>query len=161
MNLEALLEHGHRIFLHSTEGFSDEEWEREGVCGKWSAKDVVGHITAMEHWGEEVLSTFAGGGQTPYLEGMSELGADKFLENQVIERRSSPVQATLEEYNEVYQRVLALLPQIPAETMQKVGTLPWYGEIYALDDFLVYSNYAHKREHSAQLAVYRDRLNKA
>ena len=36
------------------------------------------------------------------------------------------------------------------------GTLPWYGMEYALDDFLVYIYYGHKREHSAQIAAFRD-----
>jgi len=30
--------------------------------------------------------------------------------------------------------------------------------VYALDDFLVYAYYGHKREHSAQIAAFRDRL---
>jgi len=29
---------------------------------------------------------------------------------------------------------------------------------YALDDFIVYTNYGHKREHSAQIAAFRDGL---
>jgi hypothetical protein len=40
----------------------------------------------------------------------------------------------------------------------KPGTLPWYGPEYALDDFIVYSYYGHKREHSAQINVFRDQL---
>ena len=42
--------------------------------------------------------------------------------------------------------------------LREVGTLPWDGEDYALDDFLVYGYYGHKREHSAQIAAFRDRL---
>jgi hypothetical protein len=29
---------------------------------------------------------------------------------------------------------------------------------YALDDFIVYQYYGHKREHCAQIAVFRDKL---
>lgn len=52
---------------------------------------------------------------------------------------------------------MALVAQIPAETARLTGTLPWYGAEYALDDFVVYTFYGHKREHSAQIAVFRDR----
>ena len=31
--------------------------------------------------------------------------------------------------------------------------------LYALDDVLVYMYYGHKREHSAQIAAFRDRLS--
>ena len=45
----------------------------------------------------------------------------------------------------------------PAE--HQAGTLPWYGMAYSLDDVLVYMYYGHKREHSAQIAAFRDRLD--
>jgi len=47
-----------------------------------------------------------------------------------------------------------------ADAMRQAGTLPWYGLEYALDDFLVYAFYGHKREHSAQIAAFRDRLER-
>jgi hypothetical protein len=47
---------------------------------------------------------------------------------------------------------------VPANLLRQPGTLPWYGPEYALDDFLVYSFYGHKREHTAQIAVFADTL---
>ena len=40
------------------------------------------------------------------------------------------------------------------------GTLPWYGNRYSLDDFIVYTFYGHKREHGAQIGVYRDKIGR-
>jgi hypothetical protein len=54
-----------------------------------------------------------------------------------------------------------LINRIPAERCRQVGTLPWYGAEYALDDMLVYMYYGHKREHAAQIAAFRDRLRAA
>jgi len=51
-----------------------------------------------------------------------------------------------------------MVAQLSSEMLCQNGTLPWYGEVYALDDFLVYAYYGHKREHSAQIAAFRDRL---
>jgi DNA-binding transcriptional LysR family regulator len=48
--------------------------------------------------------------------------------------------------------------QLPPETLRQTGTLSWYGAVYALDDFLVYAYYGHEREHSAQIAAFRDHL---
>ena len=51
-----------------------------------------------------------------------------------------------------------LLAQIPYEGRRLNGTLPWYGEEYDLEDFIIYTFYGHKREHSAQIAAFRDQL---
>ena len=50
--------------------------------------------------------------------------------------------------------------RMDAETLRQVGTLPWYGAEYALDDYLVYAFYGHKREHSGQISVFKDHLPK-
>jgi hypothetical protein len=42
----------------------------------------------------------------------------------------------------------------PAE----IGLLPWYSAEYDLEDYITYAFYGHKREHCAQIAVYRDTL---
>jgi hypothetical protein len=54
--------------------------------------------------------------------------------------------------------VMSQIAQIPAEKLREAGTLPWYGMEYSLDDFLVYTYYGHKREHSAQVDAFRDKL---
>ena len=56
--------------------------------------------------------------------------------------------------------LMSMVDTIPSETLRQSGTLPWYGMAYALDDFLVYAYYGHKREHSAQIAAFRDVLNR-
>ena len=55
-------------------------------------------------------------------------------------------------------RVTPLLARIPAETLRRPGTIPRYGEGYSLEDLEVYQYYGHKREHRAQVDVFRDRL---
>jgi hypothetical protein len=51
---------------------------------------------------------------------------------------------------------MGLITGISAEMRQRPGTLPWYGMEYALDDFIVYQYYGHKREHMAQVNVFKD-----
>jgi hypothetical protein len=51
-----------------------------------------------------------------------------------------------------------LAKQISPEKWRENGTLPWYGMEYALDDYIVYTFYAHKREHAAQIGVFKDAL---
>ncbi len=69
------------------------------------------------------------------------------------------MKAVLGEYNDAHAQVMSIVAQISPETLRQTGTLPWYGAIYALDDFLVYAFYGHKREHSAQIASFHDQLS--
>jgi hypothetical protein len=74
----------------------------------------------------------------------------------VEQRRGHAYEAVLEEYNGCHGEVMRLIEGIPAETVRQPGTLPWYGMEYALDDYIVYAFYGHKREHSGQIAVFCD-----
>jgi hypothetical protein len=65
---------------------------------------------------------------------------------------------TLAEYVAAHQQVISLAAEVPPERFQMVGLLPWYGNEYALDDYIVYAVYGHKREHIAEVNVYRDRI---
>ena len=66
----------------------------------------------------------------------------------------------LAEFNDAHAQVMSLATQISPELLRQTGTLPWYGMEYALDDFLVYTFYGHKREHSAHIAAFGDRLRR-
>jgi len=60
--------------------------------------------------------------------------------------------------NEAHAASMLLIAAIPEETRRQTGTLPWYGMDYSLDDVIVYMYYGHKREHSAQIAAFHDRV---
>ena len=47
------------------------------------------------------------------------------------------------------------------DELKRYGTMPWCGVDYCLDDFIVFVNYAHKREHAAEINLYRDRIKEA
>jgi hypothetical protein len=85
----------------------------------------------------------------------------QFNESEVSRRKAKTIQDILTEFNDTHIQVMSLLVSIPSETLRQSGTLPWYGREYALDDVLVYMYYGHKREHSAQIAAFRDRLREA
>ena len=54
--------------------------------------------------------------------------------------------------------MIELAARVPPEKCPEYGTIPWYGPEYCLDDFIFYTNYAQKREHSPQVMVYRDQM---
>jgi hypothetical protein len=157
MNVLDILKYGNLTLLGSVEGLAEPDWEVGGVCGVWSVKDIMAHLASYEHMLAEVLDTFLGAEFGPTLNERARLG-NEWNDIQVERRRDKTVSDVLAEYHEIHGRVIELAAQIPKEEYRKNGTIPWYGPEYCLDDLIVYTSYGHKREHSAQIMVYRDQL---
>jgi len=157
MNAVDILKYGHQTALQATDGFPEGEWETAGACGVWSVKDIIGHLASYEEVLVDILSTFIGKHPTPYLDRFIELGS-QFNDTEVEKRKRRTVREVLDEFNDAFAQVTSLAVQIRPERFRETGTLPWYGMGYALDDVIVYMYYGHKREHSAQIAAFRDRL---
>jgi hypothetical protein len=160
MNTADILKYGHLTVIESIEGLPEIDWETPGVCGVWSVKDIIAHLASFEYLLIDALTTFLNDGPFPTLQ---KYGAnpDGFNDIEVEARQHKSVAEVLAEYNEVQAQTMLLLAQIPVEARRQTGTLPWYGNEYALDDFIVYTFYGHKRAHTAQIAVFRDQLERA
>ena len=153
MNPLDVLRYGHQTLMAALERVPDTEWKTGTVCGHWCAKDVLAHLSAYELWHVDVLGLFLDIEPGPM---MSFYLAGGFNDGQVALRQDMEVQAVLAEYQAAHHLLMERAVRLPGEAFTRVGSLPWYGDEYSLDDFLVYSNYAHKREHSAQLNVFTD-----
>jgi hypothetical protein len=160
MNPADILKYGDQFLLRTLDGLPQSTWEQGGVCGVWSVKEIIGHLASYEHWLQEILAPFAGVTMaTPVFSRIGEVGPVAWNDLEVDLRRGQSAAEALAEYSDTYRHTIEqLLPNVPAEVWSQVGTLPWYGAEYSLDDFIVYSFYGHKREHSAQIAVYKDTL---
>lgn len=159
MNPTDILKYGHSFLLDSLNGLPESDWETSGVCGVWSVKNILAHLESYEQWLEEVLSPFADVQADPsILKRMGELGPDGFNDEFVLGRAARSPSESLIAYTKAWERVQALVPKVPAEKWRETSTIPWYGDEYSLDDFIVYTSYGHKREHGAQIAAFRDRL---
>ena len=156
MNATDIMKYGNLTLQGSLKNVPDNEWETNGVCGFWSVKNIVAHLASHECVLVDVLTSFLGSNPTPYLDEYT--AGLQFNDNQVDKRMSLSPQQTLAEYNDTHAKAMSLITQIPVETLRKVGTLSWYGPEYALDDYIVYGIYGHKREHSAQVNVFTDRF---
>jgi hypothetical protein len=152
-----VLKYGHQTFISTIGEFPAGAVNRPGACGVWSVKDIVAHLASYELVLVDVLNSQLGGTATPYLDQLFAQG-EQFNDSQVEARRSHTFEQVLGEYNDAHAQVMALAAQIPAEVFRQTGILPWYGAEYDLDDYIAYSFYGHKREHSAQVAAFRDSL---
>lgn len=159
MNATDILKYGQLTVLQAIDGFPETAWETAGACGIWSVKDIIAHLASYEQVLVDVLATFTSDSPTPALNTFIELGGE-FNDFEVNRRKEKTIQDVLAEFNDAHARVMSLIVGIPSETLRKTGTLPWYGMDYSLDDVIVYMYYGHKREHSAQIAAFRDHLDR-
>jgi hypothetical protein len=158
MNATDILKYGQPTVLQTIDGFPESAWETPGACGVWSVKDIIAHLASYEQVLVDILTTFTNGGPTPTLNTYIELGG-QFNDSEVSRRKEKTMQEVLAELNDAHAQTMSLIVKIPLETLRQAGTLPWYGMDYSLDDVIVYMYYGHKREHSAQIAAFRDRLS--
>jgi hypothetical protein len=156
MNPIDIMKYGQRTVLRTLEAFPKSAVDLSGACGVWSVKDIISHLASHEHVLVDVLSTFVGGVATPYLKAMTAEGGRDLNDAEVARRKGNTLSEVLKEFEDAHRQALSVAGQISPELFPRAGTLPWYGMEYALDDYIVYGFYGHKREHSAQIAAFRD-----
>jgi hypothetical protein len=119
----------------------------------------MAHLASFEQVLAELLTSLEdASASTPTLE-LFISNTPEFNNPQVALRKDHAPAQVLAEYQDWHQQVRELVRKLPAEKFKEVGILPWYGAEYDLEDFLIYTYYGHKREHSAQIALYKKRLN--
>jgi DinB superfamily len=159
MNAMDILKYGQGTVHQTLDGFPEEALDTAGTCGTWSVKDIIAHLASYEEVLVDILSGFIGRHPTPYLDKFTSMGG-QFNDAEVDRRKGKSMKEVLDEFNDAHAQVMALAERIRPEVFRQVGTLSWYGMEYSLDDVIVYMYYGHKREHSAQIAAFRDLLNR-
>ncbi len=160
MNTQDVLKYGHLTVLHTLAGVPESGWDGEGVCGFWSVKNIVGHLASYELALVDVLKENLGRGPTPCLDELRQADPEVFNNSQVERRQDQTAEQALAEYNAAYAAVQNLAPLASDGLFREAGLLPWYGLEYAIDDWIVYQFYGHKREHMAQVNIFRDKLGR-
>jgi hypothetical protein len=148
-----ILRYGQRDIDALIDRMRAADWDTVAL-GTWTAKDLVGHLGAFEVRFVEVLTTFLG--EEPATRLLA-IDPEVFNDDQAAIRRDWPADAIVAELRDAHARAMTLVPRIPAERWREVGTIPWYGPEYALDDLVVYLMYGHKREHAPQLEAVLER----
>ncbi len=160
MDAPTILAYGHRHVLDAIDGLEAAAWTVPEVTTAWSVKDVVGHLAAHELVLAEALAEVLDpAAPTSTLDAMRGSGAT-FNDEQAAARAGRPPEEVLAEYEAAHRRVTDLVARLTPERLRENGTIPWYGDDYSLDDLVVYANYAHKREHAAQIRLFRKRTGR-
>ena len=158
MNAVDVVMYGQGTFLASLDSVPQTEWELPNVCGYWSVRQIVTHIASYEAMFADVLVSITGNDPAPTLDAFRNDPAG-FNDAEVERRSDLTTDGALDELKSEHERVMSLIREIPPERLREVGTIPWYGPEYSVDDLIAYQVYGHKREHAAQICVFADHLS--
>jgi hypothetical protein len=159
MDASGILYWGDNFLRASLEGIPETLWETEGVCGVWSVKNLLAHLEAHEQMLTDVFTMFGGGSDTPTLNDIGRVGGPLAWNDwSVDQRRGWSASETLARYDAAYQHNMELAKGVTPEKYREVGTMPWYGLEYSLDDYIVFTFYGHKREHGGEIRHFRSGL---
>ena len=149
MNTLDVLMYGQRTIRSTVDRYGAADWERIAL-GVWTAKDLLGHLGAFEVRFADQLAPFAGATAETDLP-----SADPrtFNDYQAAVRKDWPIDQVMTEFLDAHERVMRHAKLISAEVWREVGTIPWYGPEYSLNDLVIYQQYGHKREHDPQLGA--------
>ena len=75
MHANDMMKYGHSFIMDALDGVDESQVETGGVCGHWSVKDVMGHLSANEVTLVEVLEGVLGiDSPKPNMQAMGQLG---------------------------------------------------------------------------------------
>lgn len=154
-----VLKYGHLTVLHTVRDLPDDDWYTPSVCGVWSVREIIAHLASFEYALVEALSVARGGPTGPHLADVLRDG-QAYNDVQVAARAGLSAAETLAEYESVQAQTMELTAALPSSLFFNTGFLPAYGMEYDLEDYIAYSFYGHKREHSAQIGVFRDAIGR-
>jgi hypothetical protein len=149
MNVIDVLLYGQRTVVRTMERYGPDDWSKIAL-GVWTSKDLLGHLGAFEVRFADVLATFV---DAPVVSGLLEADPRTFNDDQAAIRAPWTIEQVTDEFLRAHERVMTHASAIPPERWREVGTIPWYGPEYSLDDLAVYQMYGHKREHDPQLSA--------
>jgi len=126
MNTVELLDNCHLKIIQVLDDLPELQWDIPEVCGDWSVKEIVAHLTSYELALAEALNTLSGQEPPPYLTRLLKDGA-KFNDEEVEKRRYRTAQHVLDEYNDIQVQTLSLLTAISSReiTAKRHNALVW------------------------------------
>ncbi|MCA9898989.1 MAG: DinB family protein [Ardenticatenaceae bacterium] len=124
----------------------EDEWNSRPVCGVWTMKDLVGHITAWAEVGGVALAQ-ALAGETPHLPPITNF--EQWNLDEAAKRADLPWDDIWKAYEASYQALLSGLAALPDEALAVEFTAPW-GPTYNLSRWLTIWP-LHEREHAVDV----------
>jgi hypothetical protein len=160
MILIDLFEDSHQRLMTAVQSLSERQWQAPNVCGLWSIKDIMAHLTSIELVLVDVLYNLLDPERpTPKLHVFWDTLAacghniDKYNRREVALRRRKSVAEVLAEYEQTHAQASSLLTRIPTSRYREKGIFWWHGRTLDLTELIGYYD-GHKREHYNQIVAW-------
>jgi hypothetical protein len=122
--LRALLQSTRKEFLLTADLVPEAERSSRPICGTWTLKDLIGHLTDWEGVGIDGLRQLAAG-QTPEFSYSISLNFDEFNNSNAAARRDQSWDEVWHDFKENRQQLLALFDAMPESQLSRQFIAPW------------------------------------
>ncbi len=154
MNIIEALDTCHLNMLQVIDDLPETMWDVPGVCGSWSVKDLMAHLTSYELLLIDVLTTAQGQAPTPLLSRFL-AQQDTFNAEVVKQHAYDTAQQVQDAFHDAQITSTSLLARIPADLLLKPGVVPALGVERRIADFITIIC-QHTDEHRAQISAFRN-----
>lgn len=144
--LRALLRACRKEFVTLLPLLPETEWSSQPVCGVWTMKDLVGHLTAWAEVGVIGLQQ-AAVGQTPIFEPITDFEEWNMME--AAKRKDTSWEAIWDAYQTSYDALLTGLNELSDEQLAFAFKTPWGSQVSLFRWLTIWP--LHEREHAVDV----------
>jgi hypothetical protein len=141
--LKGILDAARKAFLELVPLFSERERIEMPVCGVWTMKDLIGHLTDWELVGVEALQQIANGSLPEYDEMITDF--DTFNNHNAVLRKDQSWADVWSDFELTRTKLLDLVGQVSDADLKRPFTAPWDQQIHGYYMTVVWA--VHEMEH--------------
>jgi hypothetical protein len=143
-NILNRLEENWQVLLQAVTGLSEKELMEPGVCGHWSVRDIMGHVSTWEEEAMQNIPLILQGEPTPRYS--SSGGIEAFNDRAQVDKKEYTLSRVKRDFHGAHQRFISYLSSLPEAFF---NNNPRFVKRIRLD------GYNHYTEHAAQIGKWR------
>jgi hypothetical protein len=152
--LEAL-EDGHQELLEMLQDLPDEMMLQPGVCGDWSIKDILAHLTYWEGQVVTLLFQAQRGVEKPTTAHFGKETVDELNQRWYLTGKERPLDIIWQDWQGVRKQTLRRVTDMSQKDLNDVQRYPWLKGV-PLFQWILNDTVDHEEEHADQIREWLD-----
>lgn len=152
--LEAL-EDGHQELLEMLQDLPEEMMLQPGVCGDWSIKDILAHLTYWEGQVVTLLFQAQRGVEKPTTAHFSKETVDELNQRWYLTGKERPLEIIWQDWQGVRKQTLRRVTDMSQKDLNDVHRYPWLKGV-PLFQWILNDTVDHEDEHADQIREWLD-----